>query len=113
MSERKIETESLTKATYHIGLAKIFMEDFHRSCRMEARRQASMWGGKLNFLMTDIRSSITSESRERLDEELIHGDLLFTVSISEKWIQLSPEQREFIEKISEAFIRGEEVKIVP
>ncbi len=113
MSERKIETESLTKACYHIGIAKVFMEDFHRDSRMEAKNQSRLWVGKLNFLMTDIRSSITPEARQRWDEELVHGDLIFTLSISEKWIQLSPRQREVIENIAEAFIRGEEVKIIP
>mgnify|MGYP000039933339 CR=1 FL=1 len=109
MSDRNITTESLTKACYHLKLSKEYMDDFYRGCRQEAKNRASGWVNRLNFVITDVRAALTPEARERFDQEITTGDILFTQSISEKWIQLTPQQRELLETMAEAMIKGEEI----
>ena len=104
---RQLETESLTKALYHLSLAKEYLEDFKRTCRMEARRQAGLWVGKLDFTQQDIYSALTPRSRELYHEELKSGDLLFTQSISEKWIRMTSEQRDTLEMAADGILLGQ------
>lgn len=107
MSERQLETESLTKAIYHLELSRQFMEDFKRTCKQEAKAQANTWLNKLSFVKQDVYCSLTEKSRELFQEEINKGDVLFTTAISEKWIRMTQEQRELFELAADGILRNE------
>lgn len=104
------ESSSLTKALYYTELARIYMEDFKRECKLEAKHQASSWVNKLTFVKQDVYSALTPLSRELYHKELGDGaDVLFLPSISEKLLKLNQDQRDFVERTCDFLLSGEEI----
>jgi hypothetical protein len=111
MTERKVETESLTKGVYYLKCAIEFVEDFKRSCLVQARGDAMVWVNKLNWVLNDIYSALTPESRERFKKEIAYGDVFYFPEMSQKLLQMTPAQREMMEMIAGEILKGEEIKI--
>ena len=66
---------------------------------------------KIEFVENDVMASITPESREIFRNEIKNGDTLFFQAINEKYLMLTPEQRDTIEAIIDKVISGEEIII--
>ncbi len=111
MTDKKLETESITKAIYHLGISKQFFEAFRDSCRLDAKRQAGLWVGKVDFVLSDVYAALTPKARELYHEEIKNGDVLFLPSLSEKLLRMTPEQREFVELMCVQVLRGEKIEV--
>ena len=105
-------SEVLTKGCYHIAIAKQYLEAFEVECRKEAKRQAKLWVGKVDFLLNDVYSRLTPKGRELFKEEILRGDTLFFENISEMILKLNPDQREALEQLLTAMMKGETIKVI-
>lgn len=107
---RRLEMESLTKGIYHLGIAKDFLEDFKRSAKMEVKHKASGWVAKLGSVLSSIYESLTPKSRELFQQEIVNGDKLFFLQISELAMRMTPEQREGLERLALIILSGEKIE---
>ena len=73
--------------------------------------KANSWVKKIEFVENDVMASITPESREIFRKEIKSGDTLFFQAINEKYLMLTPQQRDTIEAIIDRVISGEEIII--
>jgi len=109
MQQPSKDNESLLKLIYHSAMALQYGEDFARECKMTARHQANNWVSKLKFLQSDIYSALTPASREIFMQEIKKGDILFLGSVAEKWLRLDDSQKDILETMMIAMLKGETV----
>lgn len=105
-------SQSLTKGAYHINIAKQYLEAFSVECRQSAKNMANAWVQKLAWLENDIYRSLTPEGQQLFKEEIKNGDTLFFEGLSENLLRMTPDQRELMERISEALLKGEMIEFV-
>lgn len=107
----QVEINALSKSIYYLNYAKQYADDFRRDCRMEARRNASLWVTKISSVLNDIYSSLTPAARERFIEEIsANPDPIFMEAISSKFLQLNTEQRALVETMIDGMLAGETVQ---
>lgn len=72
------------------------------------------YAGKLNWIRTDLITHpfLTDEVREGIKTEW-NSDVFSVPAIAENIALLRPEQRELIETLIDAMLRGEEINIMP
>lgn len=109
-NERKIETESLTKAIYYLKCCIGYVEDFQRSCKQQAKKDAGDWVTLLNRTLNLIYRSLTPESRERFKQEIAFGDVFYFPEMSQLLLQMTTEQREMMETMAKAMLNGERIE---
>lgn len=105
-------SEALTKGCYHIAIAKQYFEGFRGDCKKEGKRQADLWVNKTDFLLKDVYSRLTPKGRELYEQEILRGDTLFFENISEMILRLNPDQREALEQLLTAMMKGETIKVI-
>jgi hypothetical protein len=103
------ESELITKGSYHISIAKKYLEGFKLECRQSAKYQAGQWVQKLEWLEKEIYSALTPQGKELFKKELLKGDVLFFPAISNNIMQMNDEQRELMERLSESILKGETI----
>lgn len=101
------ESELLTKGCYHLSMAKEYFDGFKLECKLSAKKQASSWVNKIQWIENDVFNALTPKSRELFKEEIKNGDILFFANLSENILMMTPKQRELIESISENILKGE------
>jgi predicted transcriptional regulator len=106
-------SKSLTQGSYFLNIALKYFENFEFECMHEAKRKAKVWTSKMRWIENDVMCSITDKSREKFREEIKNGDTLFFQAINEKFITLSPVNRELVEKIIDRLISDEDKKLNP
>lgn len=106
-------SKSLTQGSYFLNIALKYFENFEIECLHEAKRKAKVWTSKIRWIENDIMCSITDKSREKFREEIKNGDTLFFQAINEKFITLTPVNRELVEKIIDRLISDENKKLNP
>ncbi len=104
-------SKSLTKASYHISIAKHYLEGFKLDCKQAGKQQAGSWVNKITFLENDILNALTPESREKFRQEIKQGDTLFFDSVFDWMLALTPEQREVIEEVVKRVAKGESLNV--
>lgn len=90
-------------------MAQIYLEDFKRDCKHEAKYDAGRWAEMNQRTMNSVYNSLTPESKELYRQEITDGDILFYPEITNKLMQMSPEQRTLIETMADALLKGEEI----
>lgn len=111
MTERRIETESLTKSIYYLKMTIEYMEDFKRSCKHEAKQDAGRWADGLNKVLNSVYCSLTPESRERFKSEIAFGDVFYFPEMSNLLLQMTPDQRSFMETVAKTVLSGEKIVV--
>lgn len=106
-----MERSSITQGSYFLNIALQYFKNFEKDCKMGAKMKANSWVKKIEFVENDVMASITPESREIFRNEIKNGDTLFFQAINEKYLMLTPEQRDTIEAIIDKVISGEEIII--
>ena len=106
-------SKSLTQGSYFLNIALKYFENFEFECMHEAKRKAKVWTSKIRWIENDVMCSITEKSRNKFREEIKNGDTLFFQAINEKFITLSPANREMVEKIIDRLISDEDKKSNP
>ena len=106
------ERTSLTSAVYHLQMYNIYMEDFKRDCRQAAKHDAGKWVSKGQWLMNDIYSTMTPESKEIFEREIKKGDVMFHPAISEKLMKMDEHQRTFVETVCDMLLKGEKIEML-
>lgn len=102
-----LESELITKACYHIAIAKQYLEGFKLETRQQAKYQASLWVRQVEQVEKSIYLSLTPESKILFNKEILEGDLLFLPNMSELILKMNNEQRELIERLAEGILKGE------
>ena len=111
---KKPEIESLTRGCYLLKTSLEYFDDYKRDCSLSEKNKASLWSGKLKYVLSDVRSSLTEPARERFDEEITNSkDPIFLEAIGLKLLQLTQEQRELLELVADGLIRGEKIEFLP
>lgn len=106
-----MEKSSITQGSYFLNIALQYFKNFEKDCKMGAKMKANSWVKKIEFVENDVMASITPESREIFRKEIKSGDTLFFQAINEKYLMLTPQQRDTIEAIIDRVISGEEIII--
>lgn len=105
---------NIINAIQNLIMAK---EQFLDFCRQYPNTQGDKlfktYINKIDFIFRDIitHPHITDEVRDGIKHE-IESDVFAVPAIMEKITLLSPEQREIIEDVIDAYVSGETVKIV-
>ena len=106
-----MERSSITQGSYFLNIALQYFKNFEKDCKMGAKLRAKSWVQKIEYVENDVMAAITPESREVFRQEIKSGDTLFFQAINEKYLMLTPQQRDTIEAIIDLVIKGEEVTI--
>jgi hypothetical protein len=101
----------LTKACYHLNIARQYLELFRIECKQGAKNQAGTWVNKAVFLENDIMNALTAKSRDQYRDEIMKGDPLVFDSIFEKLLAMSLEQRETMEYVCSEVLKGETIQV--
>ena len=104
-----MEKTSITQGSYFLNIALQYFKNFEKDCKMGAKMRAKSWVQKIQYVENDVMSAITPESREIFRQEIKNGDTLFFQAINEKYLMLTPQQRDTIEAIIDKIINGEEI----
>lgn len=80
---------------------------------MAAKGDAGKWLDKGTWLMKDIYSVMTPESKEIFKREVQKGDIMFHPAISEKLMKMDESQREFVETVCDMLLKGEKIEFIP
>ena len=102
---------SLSAALHHLAICKHYFDDYTRdNSNNYAGRLSALYSRKLDWIAKDIvlHPLLTPEIRERIKNEL-KSDVFELLDIQQKIHLLSPEQRELIDKMIDAFLAGEEI----
>jgi hypothetical protein len=100
-------TYSLGKAIHHLNISKQYFEDVKFDTKGSIKEMFNNYIMKIDYILTNIRSKLSDESRKILTEET--ADSLIFDSIQDKLIHLDNKQRQMIEEIIESIIKGEEI----
>ena len=100
------ESVSLTRALMAISTAKTYLEDMKVDFPGLSRRVDS-WINKLSFISTDAFSSMTPNGREVYRRLIQKEDPLQFEHLFLTLCEMSPEQRNLLEKAAEALLKGE------
>lgn len=114
MSKERFEDSNyyLAKGLYHIQIAKDYYEMLRLDARYSAKGFLNNWLNKLSFLTNDVLTRLTNDNAEWFRNEVVKGDNIFFDALSEKLMHLNPQQKEQIELIVNAMVKGEEIKFV-
>lgn len=102
---------ALTKGIYHLTISRQYFESFKNDCKKEAKKDANWWLHNLTMVENSVVRSMTPESRELYQEEIKEGDVLFFPNISEMILRMTPEQRDTVERICDALLKGEMIEV--
>ena len=107
--------KSLTAAVYHLYYANEYLRDFRRDQEAAVnpldKHKANQWVLKGEYLLNNIYDAMTPESKELYKKEILAGDPIFYVDITEKLQRMSPEQRDFIDLICINVLNGEKIEV--
>lgn len=103
-------TYSLAKGLHHINIAKMYFEDVRYGTIGEIKLVFNQYIQKCDWIIANMRDRLAKENRLTLEKEL--SESLTFEAINDKLIHLDNNQRNFIENIIDAFIKGEEVKVI-
>jgi hypothetical protein len=112
-----VEVKSGANIINAIQNLKMAQEQFEDFCRQYPNSQGSRlfkkYSDKVNWIFSDIVTHpfLTNEVRLGIKNE-IQSDVFAVPAILEKIALLTPEQREIIEDVIDAYVSGETVKIV-
>ena len=102
--------DSITKGCDHLNIAKEYLLDFKRCCIYDVKQKASLWASKVEYVLNDIFNNLTPEAKEVYRKEILNSkDPIFMEAISFKFLQLDEAQREMMETIIDAVLRGEKI----
>jgi hypothetical protein len=103
-------TYSLAKGLHHCNLAKMYFEDVRLGTSGEIKLMFNQYILKCDWIISNMQNRLTEPNRMALKKEL--EDSISFEAINDKLIRLDNEQRAFLENIIDAFVRGEEIKII-
>ena len=90
-------------------MADIYLQDYKRDCKHEAKYDAGRWVEMNQRTMNSIYNALTPESRDLYKREIAEGDVLFYPEITNKLMQMTQEQRALIETMADALLKGEKI----
>ena len=105
---------NIINAIQNLKMAQEQFEDFRRQYPdTKGEKLFKIYSEKITWIFKDMISHphITEEVREGIRHEL-DSDVFAVPAIMEKISLLTPEQREIIENVIDAYISGEKIKIV-
>ena len=105
---------NIINAIQNLKMAQEQFEDFERQFpNSQGSRLFKKYNDKINWIFSDIITHpfLPNIIRDGIREE-IKSDVFAVPAILEKIALLTPEQREIIEDVLDAYIYGETVKIV-
>ena len=105
---------NIINAIQNLKMAQEQFEDFRRQYPdTKGEKLFKTYSDKINWMFKDIITHpfITEEVRTGIKKE-IDSDVFAVPAIVEKVALLTPEQREIIEDVIDAYVSGETVKIV-
>ena len=105
---------NIISAIQNLKLAQEQFEDFCRQFpNTKGEKLFKTYVGKISWMFNDIVTHpfLTEEVRYGIKKE-INSDIFAIPAIHEKISLLRPEQREMIESLIDAYISGENIKIV-
>lgn len=105
---------NIINAIQNLKMAQEQFEDFRRQFPdTKGEKLFKLYSEKINWMFKDIITHpfITEEVRNGIKKE-IDSDVFAVPAIVEKIALLTPEQREIIEDVIDAYVSGETVKIV-
>lgn len=102
-----LDKQSLTKALFHVAIAKQYFESFKVTCKQSGKQQAATWLNKINFLESDVYSSMTPESRDKFLKEIRGTDVLTYEEVFRLTLMMTQEERELFERLGTAITKGE------
>lgn len=103
-------TYSLAKGLHHINIAKMYFEDVRYGTTGEIKLVFNQYIQKCDWIIANMKDRLAKENRLTLEKEL--SESLTFEAINDKLIHLDNNQRNFIENIIDAFIKGEEIKVI-
>ena len=108
MNGNKTGKESLALhwALFSIETSKLYLEDM-RIDFPGMQRRIDSWIGKLSFVKDDALCCMTPNGREIYRREIKNGDPLAFEHLFRLYAEMSPEQRDLLEKVAETLLKGE------
>ena len=106
---------NILQSIHHIKKAYEYMEDFKRTCGSGSKGEklAKQYCGRLEFIPTDLVTHpfLTEEVRQGVKSEW-NGDVWAPDAINEKFLKLNTQQRELVEAITDALLKGEKIEML-
>lgn len=106
--------QEILKFIHNLNKAKLNLEVFLLGdVNDRAKRKFSQYVKKIDFIITDLKTepAVSQELREAIDLEY-KSDAYCVEAIMEKVLMLTPDERDILENIVDAVIKGEEINIV-
>ena len=100
-------TYSLAKSLHHINNAKMYFEDVSRDCSGMIKHIFLGYINKCDFIINGIKDRLGAENVEILKKEL--ADSFIIEAINDKLVHLENDQRQMIESLIDAMIKGEKI----
>lgn len=100
------ESVSLTRALVNLNSAKAYLEDMIIDFPW-MKTKIKNWINKITFVENDALCSMTPKGREAYRREITFGDPMFYENMFCLLIEMSPEQRNLIEKAAEGLLKGQ------
>jgi hypothetical protein len=100
-------TYSLAKSLHHINNAKLYFEDISRDCSGMIKHIFLGYINKCDFIINGVKDRLGKENVEQLKKEL--ADSFVIEAINDKLVHLNNDQKQLIENLIDAMIKGEKV----
>ena len=103
------ETYSLAKGLHHLNIAKQYFEDVKMGCVGDVKNTFNGYVNKCDWILNNVFDKLDDEKRKIYKEEL--SDSLSIDSINDQLMMLDNTQRNQIEELLEAILKGKRVTI--
>lgn len=97
---------SLHRALYSLATSKTYLEDVIVEFPGLERR-INQWINRISFVQNDALCSMTPKGREIYREQITNGDHMAFEHLFTLFAEMTPEQRNLIERSAEALLKGE------
>lgn len=100
----------LTKALFHASSCLQFLEVIKIDTKGEVKNLFNLLINKIEFVVNNITHRLNDEDRKILKEEL--DDSISVQAILDDLVRLNPKQRETIENLTNALVKGETIEFI-
>lgn len=101
------KNEFLTKALYHLHYAKEYMGYCAQETAGRDKFIVLEWAQKIKSQFNQIRSALTQESQDLIQQEIIKGDPMSHAHVLENMLMMDQAQRNLLAMASDHILKNE------